>query len=82
MKNFTLSLSRVFAQPLTKEKKMLNTIPQTKEKLGLGVTKIYQLINENKLRAKKIGRRTFVSEEDIQAFIASLEDYPTQSAKS
>lgn len=58
---------------------MLNTILQTKEKLGLGTTRIYELINQGKLRAKKIGRRTFVSEEDIQNFISSLDDYPINS---
>lgn len=61
---------------------MLNTIPQTKEKLGLGTTKIYELIGQGKLRAKKIGRRTFVSEDAIQEFIASLDDYPAQRAKA
>lgn len=61
---------------------MLNTIPQTQEKLGLGSTKIYELINQGKLRAKKIGRRTFVSEEAIQDFIAGLDDYPAQRTKA
>ncbi len=61
---------------------MLNTIQQTKEKIGLGTTRIYELINQGTLKAKKIGRRTFCSDEAIQEFIANLEDYPTENAKS
>ena len=54
---------------------MLNTIQQTKEKLNLGTTKLYELIGQGKIRAKKIGRRTFVSDDAIQDFVNGLEDY-------
>ncbi|HIF25207.1 MAG TPA: DNA-binding protein [Micavibrio sp.] len=56
---------------------MLNTISQTKQKIGLGTTKIYELIGTGKLKAKKIGRRTFISDEAIQDFVTNLDDYPT-----
>lgn len=59
---------------------MLNTIPQTKQKLGIGVTKIYELINQGKIKSKKIGRRTFISDEAIQEFIENLDDYPAKNA--
>lgn len=37
--------------------------------LGLGRTSIYSLINEGKLEARKLGRRTLVTTESIRALI-------------
>ena len=37
--------------------------------LGLGRTSIYSLINERKLEARKLGRRTLVTTESIRALI-------------
>ncbi len=37
--------------------------------LGLGRTSIYSLINERKLEARKLGRRTLVTAESIRALI-------------
>lgn len=37
--------------------------------LGLGVTKIYELIGEGKLRTIKIGRRTLITTESIRCLV-------------
>jgi excisionase family DNA binding protein len=40
--------------------------------LNIGRTKIYELIKEGKLKIIKIGDRSLVTAEDLDAFIASL----------
>jgi hypothetical protein len=60
---------------------MLNSIQETKKKLGLGQTRIYELIGQGKLAAKKCGRRTFISDDAIQNFINCLEDYPSENTE-
>ena len=45
------------------------TIAGTKQATGLGVTKIYELINEGKLATVKIGRRTLVKTDSIRALV-------------
>jgi excisionase family DNA binding protein len=39
---------------------------------GLGRDKIYRVINEGKLTAKKCGRRTLITASDLQAFLERL----------
>lgn len=38
-------------------------------------TKFYQLLNDNTLRAVKVGRRTFIRRVDAEAWAASLPVY-------
>ena len=45
------------------------TIEGTKLATGLGVTKIYELINQGKLETVKIGRRTLVKTASIRALV-------------
>lgn len=40
--------------------------------LGIGQTFFYQLLKDRRLKARKLGRRTIVFREDIDAFLASL----------
>lgn len=49
------------------------SVDEASSSLGLGKTKIYQLINRGQLKARKIGKRTIILKEDIDAFLASLE---------
>jgi excisionase family DNA binding protein len=62
---------------LTKEQhpiRRLYPLQEAREKLGgIGHTTIYALIAEGKITTTKIGRRTFVSAEEIDRYIASLE---------
>lgn len=46
------------------------TIEGTEKATGLGKTKIYELINEGKLRTVKIGRRTLVTTDSIRALVS------------
>ncbi len=40
--------------------------------LGLGTTKIYELIGKNRLDARKCGARTLITGESLRAYVASL----------
>lgn len=50
----------------------LNSIADTGRHLGLGRTKIYELISEGALAAVKSGSKTLVTGASIAAYIASL----------
>ena len=41
-------------------------------RLGVCRQRVYDLINEKKLIARKLGRRTIILDEDLRAFMQSL----------
>ncbi|MEH3159828.1 MAG: excisionase family DNA-binding protein [Sphingomonas taxi] len=45
------------------------TVAGAKKALGLGTTKIYELIGEGRLQTVKIGRRTLVKTDSIRALV-------------
>lgn len=45
------------------------TVDGARKALGLGHTKIYELIGEGKLKTVKIGRRTLVRTDSIRALV-------------
>ncbi|KQM57149.1 MULTISPECIES: helix-turn-helix domain-containing protein [unclassified Sphingomonas] len=45
------------------------TVADAKKALGLGATKIYELIGEGRLQTVKIGRRTLVKTASIRALV-------------
>lgn len=45
------------------------TIQGARKATGLGATKLYELINEGKLKTVKIGRRTLVKTDSIRALV-------------
>jgi excisionase family DNA binding protein len=47
----------------------------------MGRTKIYQLINNGKLKAKKVGKRTVILENDLRDFLEKLQNYSSQGEK-
>ncbi len=51
------------------------SIEEAKAATGLGRTKLYQLINSGELKAKKIGKRTIVLKDDLEAFLNGLQSY-------
>jgi len=53
------------------------TIAQFSEAFGPGKTKIYEEINAGRLRAQKCGRRTIITAENAEAWLASLPEYST-----
>ena len=47
-------------------------LPDASRILGLGATKIYELIGAGILDGRKVGSRTLITGESLRAFIASL----------
>jgi excisionase family DNA binding protein len=52
--------------------RLLNSISQTMERLSVGRTKLYELVNEGRLELVKIGRKSLITEESINSLIAFL----------
>ena len=48
------------------------TVAGARNALGIGTTKIYELINEGELRTVKLGRRTLIRTESIHALVDKL----------
>jgi excisionase family DNA binding protein len=48
------------------------TIAGARNVLGIGTTKIYELIGEGRLRTVKIGRRTLIRTESIRELVDAL----------
>jgi excisionase family DNA binding protein len=46
------------------------TVDGAKKAIGIGTTKLYELINDGKLETVKIGRRTLIKTESIRALVA------------
>src|SRR5215470_2181954 len=58
-------------------------IPEVMARVGVGRDKLYRLIREGKLPARKLGRKTLILASDLEAFLEALprlakEDKPTQ----
>ncbi len=45
------------------------TVDGAKKAIGIGTTKLYELINAGKLETVKIGRRTLIKTESIRALV-------------
>jgi hypothetical protein len=50
------------------------------KKRKVGTTTAYQLLKDKKLRAVKLGNRTFITDEEDERFIKSLPAYEPQYA--
>lgn len=48
------------------------SIKETKEQLSIGHTRLYELLGSGELTAVKLGRRTIVTAESLNRFIAQL----------
>ena len=55
------------------------SIDETSAALGIGRTKVYELINSGKLKARKIGKRTIILKEDLEAFLQNLQQYSKEA---
>lgn len=55
------------------------SIQEVKSTTGIGLTKLYQLINKGELKARKLGKRTFVLKSDLEDFLNNLESYPSEN---
>lgn len=48
--------------------------------IGVGTTKGYELVNEGKLVARKLGSRTMITAASLHQFVESLPAFSTKSA--
>ena len=60
-------------KPMETENKKLLSIEQVCEQLNLSRWSVYRLIQQNRLKTVKIGKRRLVSERAVSAFIENLE---------
>lgn len=56
------------------EEKLISIQQVLKEYIPISKPKLYQLINDGKLKAVKLDRRTFVKLSEIARYITSLEE--------
>ena len=58
----------------------LHSINESRRRLGnIGRDAVYDLLNSGQLEAKKIGRRTFVTDDSIENYIQNLPPFPRPS---
>lgn len=55
------------------------TIDEVCKLLSIGRTKLYQIIADGYLPAKKLGKRTLILHSDLVDFVGGLEKFPTQN---
>jgi len=55
------------------------SVQEASQMAGVGLTKLYQLINSGELKARKLGKRTFVLKSDLEDFLNNLDSYPSQN---
>lgn len=51
------------------------TVAEACSYLSCGKTYFYALLNENKIRARKMGKKTIVLQKDLDSFLETLEGY-------
>ena len=51
------------------------SITEAAEALNLGRTKVYELIRQGELKARKIGKRTIILKDDLENFLKNLKSY-------
>jgi excisionase family DNA binding protein len=57
--------------------KYLYRTSEAKAALGCGTSKLYALINNGTLDARRFGKRTYITAESIEALVASLKPVVT-----
>ena len=50
-------------------------MPEAQQFTGLSRTRLYELLQQNKITARKAGRRTLISFADLQTYLANLPTY-------
>ncbi len=58
------------------------TVSEACRRLKIGRTYFYKLIGSGEIRALKVGKKTLVTEEEIQRWISALPDYEPASLAS
>lgn len=55
--------------------KLCVSIEEASKILGIGITKFYEELNANRIKAKRFGRRTLVSYESLKEWFNELPDF-------
>lgn len=55
--------------------KAYGTLPEAQQFTGMSRTRLYELLQQNKITARKAGRRTLISFADLETYLASLPTY-------
>lgn len=55
--------------------KAYGTLPEAQQFTGMSRTRLYELLQQNKITARKAGRRTLISFADLEAYLANLPAY-------
>ncbi len=55
--------------------KTLLSVPEACEKLRIGRTRLYQILNAGQIKAVRMGKRTFIPAAAIEEFINGLESF-------
>lgn len=53
---------------------VLLKVPEVMQRLAVGQTKVYELMSSGELRSVKVGRSRRVSSDELERFIADLDD--------
>jgi len=54
-------------------KRLIHSIPEAREQLGnIGHSKFYDLVKTGKIRLVKIGRRSFVTYDELRSYVAKI----------
>ena len=54
---------------------LLHTIPEARARLGnIGHSKFYQIVGSGQLKLVKIGRRSFVTSDELERYVNALSD--------
>jgi hypothetical protein len=57
--------------------KLLYRSSEARAAIGCGITKFYDLVNNGTLDARRFGKRTYITAQSIEVFIASLKPVVT-----
>ncbi len=61
---------------------LLHSVTEARQLLGISHTTFYDLLRDGRLKAIKIGSRTFVSDEALRAFIRTCSAYQPKGAEN
>lgn len=62
--------------------KLLLTIPEVAAQLGLGRSKVYQLINDDSIPVVRIGKAVRISAKALEDLVARLQEEAAEEAES
>ncbi|KAA0680122.1 DNA-binding protein [Azospirillum brasilense] len=71
-------MHEVHKEPAMQTNPIAMTVAEAKAKIGVGTTKFYELLNEGKIDAVKIGRKTLILTNSLEKYVANLPRRPVK----